>query len=306
MIPMGLLQTIPIKSVDASWTIRKALAWAGNYLQVRGLPDPRLSAELLLGSCLGLDRLGLIRSDNQMLPEKDKGSFREKIFRRAGHEPIAYLLGQKEFWSLDFEVNPFVLIPRPETELLVEEVLKCLSARQGHQTVVELGTGSGAVAVALAKSIPDPNSRRIVATDFSRPALQTALRNAGRHGVEGAVHFVQGDWLTPFSFKQRWIDLVVSNPPYIAEAEIFGLPTTVKNYEPLKALWGGPDGLEALRSIIRQAGRQLKTGGWLFLEIGESQGAQVLGLARENRFEPAAILKDYAGRDRVLSACYHG
>lgn len=299
-------QTITATPEKDPRTIRQALAWAVNCLQKEDLPDPRLSAELILGSVLKMDRLGLLLSSNQIFPDTEARSFKEKVFRRAGHEPIAYLLGQKEFWSLDFEVNPFVLIPRPETELLVEEALKCLSDRQGHQTVVELGTGSGAVAVALAKSIPDPKSLRIVATDFSRTALQTAFRNAGRHGVEAAVYFVQGDWLTPFSFKQRWIDLVVSNPPYIAEAEIFGLPTTVKNYEPLKALWGGPDGLEAIRSIIRQAGRQLKTGGWVFLEIGESQGAQVLGLARENRFEPAAILKDYAGRDRVLSACCHG
>ena len=303
MVP---LQTITATPEKDSRTIRQALAWAVNCLKKEDLPDPRLSAELILGSVLKMDRLGLLLSSDQILPDTEARSFKEKIFRRAGHEPIAYLLGQKEFWSLDFEVNPFVLIPRPETELLVEEALKCLSARQGHQTVVELGTGSGAVAVALAKSIPDPKSRPIFATDLSLPALETAFRNAGHHGVEAAVHFVLGDWLTPFSFKQRWIDLVVSNPPYIAEAEIFGLPPTVKNYEPMKALWGGPDGLEAIRSIIRQAGRQLKIGGCLFLEIGESQGAQVQGLARENRFEPTAILKDYAGRDRVLSARYHG
>ena len=179
---------------------------------------------MLLGSVLGLDRLGLLLSFDQILREIERRSFEEKVLRRARHEPIAYLTGQKEFWSLNFEVNSNVLIPRPETELLVEEALKILSDRPGNKTVVELGTGSGAVTVASAKSISNPTTSHFLATDLSWPALQTAKKNAARHGVEKIISFVQGDWLTPFSSQRKWIDLLISNPPYVSEAEIFHLP----------------------------------------------------------------------------------
>jgi release factor glutamine methyltransferase len=302
----ALIQPIPIKPPTESRTIRQALIWGTTYLQAEGLPDPRLSAELLLGSVLGLDQTGLLIFFDRALKECEQASFAEKVCRRARHEPIAYLTGQKEFWSLNFEVDSNVLIPRPETELLVEEALKILSDRPENQTLVELGTGSGAVAVSLAKSTPHRRSPHLLATDFFGPALQIARKNAGHHGVDRIISFIQGEWLTPFTSRRQWIDLLVSNPPYIAEAEFFALPTTVKNYEPRKALLGGPDGLRDIKAIIQQAGQQLKAGGWLLLEIGESQGSRVLKLARENRFDPALILKDYAGRDRLLKACYHG
>ncbi len=299
---MGLLQSKPHKP----WTIQQALVWAGSYLQAEGLPDPRLSAELLLGSVLGLDRLGLIIHSDQSLDEKEGLIFQEKVLRRAGHEPIAYLTGHKEFWSLNFEVNPNVLIPRPETEMLVEETLSIVSTQTGPMTLVELGTGSGAVSIALSKSLKHLNTTRLIATDLSREALRTAQKNAALHGVEKSIHFVQGDWLRPFSSHSRWIDLLVSNPPYISELEMFSLPETVKGYEPVKALSGGSDGLEAIRQIFHQAVTQLKTGGWLLLEIGETQGPQILTLAQEHHFNPITILRDYAGKDRVLKACYHG
>ena len=299
---MGLLQPNPL----SSWTIRQALAWAGSCLQAEGLPDPRLSAELLLGSVLGLDRLGLIIHSDQSLDDKEGLTFQEKVLRRAGHEPIAYLTGHKEFWSLNFEVNPNVLIPRPETEMLVEETLSIVSARTGPMTLVELGTGSGAISIALAKSLKHLHTTRLIATDLSRGALRTAQQNAALHGVEKEIHFVQGDWLNPFSSHSRWIDLLVSNPPYISKLEMFSLPETVKGYEPAKALAGGLDGLEAIRQIFHQAAPQLKTGGWLLLEIGETQGPRILTLAQEHHFNPINILRDHAGKDRVLKACYYG
>jgi release factor glutamine methyltransferase len=287
-------------------TVQQALTWAGSRLQAEGLPDPRLSAELLLGSVLGLDRLGLIIHSDQSLDEKEGLFFQEKVLRRAGHEPIAYLTGQKEFWSLNFEVNPEVLIPRPETELLVEESLRILSTHTGPLTLVELGTGSGAISIALSKSLKHLNPTRLIATDLSLAALRTAQKNAALHGVEKNIHFVQGDWLRPFSSLSRWIDLLISNPPYISELEMLSLPKTVKGYEPGKALSGGLDGLDALRQIIHQTVTQLKTGGWLLLEIGETQGSQILTLAEEHHFNPINILRDHAGKDRVLKACYHG
>jgi release factor glutamine methyltransferase len=303
---MIIPKSIPQKLRDESWTIRQALAWAWSCLQTEGLPDPRLSAELLLGSTLGLDRQELIVHFAQSLNKKEQLIFHEQVIRRIGHEPVAYLTGQKEFWSLNFEVNPDVLIPRPETELLVEQTLSILSTQTGPRTLIELGTGSGAVSIALSKSLPHQKIRRMIATDLSRGALKTAQRNAARHGVEKSIHFVQGDWLRPFSFRSRWIDLLVSNPPYISENEILQLPSTVKNFEPFKALSGGQDGLDAVRFIIKQARKQLKVGGWIILEIGESQGCQVLTLAQEHHFNPITILRDHAGKDRVLKACYHG
>ncbi len=287
-------------------TVQQALAWAGSFLQDQGLPDPRLSAELLLGSVLGLERPGLILHRDRSLDKKEGLVFQEKVLRRAEHEPVAYLVGQKEFWSLTFEVGPEVLIPRPETELLVEQTLGILSNRAGTITVIELGTGSGAVSIALSKSLIHPLTTRLIATDISRGALRTAQKNAGLHGMGKTIHFVQGDWLRPFSSQSRWIDLLVSNPPYVSDKEFLQLPTTVRRFEPLKALAGGRDGLEAIRLIFKQTVKQLKPGGWIILEIGETQGSRVLNLAREYHFNPITVLRDHAGKDRVLKACYHG
>lgn len=303
---MGLLQPIPLKPWTEPLTIRQALVRGTTYLQAEGLPDPRLSAELLLASVLGLNRLDLLVSFEQTLKKIEQQSFEEKVLRRARHEPVAYLTGEKEFWSLDFGVNPEVLIPRPETELLVEESLKILSAGSEKKTVIELGTGSGAVAVALAKSVLDPDRLGLIATDLSWPALQTAKKNAARHGVEKVISFVCGNWLTPFSARRKWVDLLVSNPPYIAEAEMGSLPRTVKGFEPYQALTGGKDGIEAFQAIFKQAGRHLKKGGWLVLEIGETQAGQVLKLAGDCSFNPSAVRRDYAGKDRVLIARHHG
>jgi release factor glutamine methyltransferase len=287
-------------------TIQQALVWAGSFLRDQGLPDPRLSAELLLGSVIGLDRLGLILHSDRSLDKKEGLIFQKRILRRAGHEPVAYLVGQKEFWSLTFEVNPEVLIPRPETELLVEQTLGILANQAGPKTLIELGTGSGAISIALSKSLTHPPKTRLIATDISRGALRTAQKNAGLHGRGNTIHFVQGDWLRPFSTQSRWIDLLVSNPPYISEKDILQLPATVQRFEPLKALSGGQDGLEAIRLIFKQAVKQLKLGGWIILEIGETQGSRVLNLAREYHFNPISVLRDHAGKDRVLKACYHG
>jgi release factor glutamine methyltransferase len=291
---------------EEGWTIRQALVRAAAYLQSENLPDPCLSAELLLGSVLGLDRLGLLMAYDQPMHEIERRLFEEKVVQRSKHHPIAYLTGHKEFWSLDFEVNSGVLIPRPETELLVEETIGILSDRREGSTVVELGTGSGAVIIALTKSIDPQKKTRFLATDRSRWALETARKNAIHHQVEDRISFVQGDWLVSFSDKERWIDVLVSNPPYIAETDIPHLPATVKDFEPPEALYGGADGLEAIGLIFQQATEQLKPGGWLVLEIGEAQAAQVLKLTQTLLFDQTTIRRDYAGKDRILKACYHG
>jgi release factor glutamine methyltransferase len=288
------------------WTIKQALSWACFHLQTKDLTDPRLSAEVLLGSLLGLDRSSLIVRPDQALDSSDWMAYKEKIIRRAGQEPIAYLTGQKEFWSLDFQVNPEVLIPRPETELLVETALNFSWPGKGKKTLVELGTGSGAVAVALVRSLPSAETWQCLATDISRGALETARKNALVHGVGKSIQWVQGDWLVPFSSRRRWIDLLVSNPPYVADKEMTQLPLTVKGYEPLLALRGGPDGLDSIRQIFNQAVNHLKIGGWLLLEIGETQGDRVRKLAEDHRFSSITLLRDHAGKNRILKACYHG
>ena len=298
------LHVLPIR--DSHLTVRECLSWTGAFFERRGIPDGRLSAEVILGSILGRDRVGILIGGNQLLEGRDLQAFQEKILRRAAHEPVAYLVGEKEFWSLTFDVNPDVLIPRPETELLVEVSLSIIEADHNLKNIVELGTGSGAIAISLAKSVSPDRSFCFVATDRSAPALKTAGTNARRHGVQDKIDFVQGDWLSPFSYRQRWIDLLIANPPYIASGEMAGLPVTVKAYEPLQALEGGVEGLGSIRTILSQAKEQLNPGGWLLMEIGDLQGEKVLQLASKHHFSSASIMKDYANKDRVLKARFHG
>jgi release factor glutamine methyltransferase len=292
--------------MDKSLTVKESLDWAGAFLTARGISDGRLSAEVILCSLLSLGRAGLITRRDQILAERDRQSFQEKLVRRAAHEPVAYLVGEKEFWSLSLDVNPGVLIPRPETELLVKEALLLIESDPNLRQLVELGTGSGAIAVALAKSAPAERMLEILATDRSAAALRTAAKNASRHGVGESITFVQGDWLNPFSRRRRWIDLLLANPPYIASDEMSDLPETVKAFEPRQALEGGLEGLEDIRTILTQAKDQMIPGGWLLMEIGETQGEKVLQLTSKNQFSPASILKDYAGKDRLLKARFYG
>lgn len=306
MNPMGLPFINPPLSTKTLPPIRQALVWADRFLEEAGIPDSRLSAEVLMGAVLGLERSKVFLAEEKALWENQWSSFQNLVLRRARHEPVAYLTGHKEFWSLDFEVNPTVLIPRPESELLVEESLRWISQWTRPVTPVELGTGSGAVAVSLVKSLAIEKPVNFLATDISWTALRTAAQNAGRHGLSDSIDWVQGNWLEPFSHKRRWIDLLVSNPPYISEMELFHLPATVKEYEPIRALLGGRDGLEAIRMIFGQAAQHLKKGGRLVLEIGETQGHEVLEMASAHKFIEPQIRKDYSGKDRIFSANYHG
>jgi release factor glutamine methyltransferase len=304
---MNSTGTTPTNTIsDPLPTIRQGLMWAVSTLNKADIPDSRLSAELLMSAVLETDRVGLLLAERNSPSAIQWASFQDRVRRRVRQEPVAYITGRKEFWSLDFEVNPAVLIPRPETELLVEEALKWISQRTGQTTLVELGTGSGAIAVSLAKTMAREIPLSLLATDINWTALQTAGKNAGRHGLRDAMSFVRGNWLEPFSDKRRWIDLLVSNPPYISETELFHLPATVKEYEPIRALWGGRDGLEAIRRIFGQAEKHLKKGGQMILEIGENQGKEVLELASAHKFVQPQIRKDYSGKDRIFSASYHG
>lgn len=282
--------------MEEPWTILKVLEWTKGYFARKGVEEPRAAAEVLLAHALGLERLALYLQHDRPLNPSERAVYREFVRRRAAREPTQYITGHQEFWSLDFEVGPCVLVPRPETERLVEVSLEML---RGGERVLDLCTGCGAVAVALARERP---SLTVVASDRSSAALQVARRNARRHGVEGRVHLVAGDLLGPFKTSEPSFDLVASNPPYVSDEEMACLAPEIRCHEPRLALeGGGSHGLETIRRIVRQAPLHLKPGGFLLVEIGRGQ-AEILEkeLARSSRFRPPEFFEDYSGILRVM------
>ena len=251
---------------------------------------PRLEAEVLLAHVTGLTRTAILAHPERPLSPDERARYGDLLARRAAGIPLPYLTGRVEFFGLDFVVTPDVLIPRPETETLVE-----LALERGPRTVVDVGTGSGCVAVALATHLP---RARIYATDLSRAALRVAAENARRHGVADRIHFLQADLASPLRGP---VDMLVSNPPYVAEEEWALLPESVREHEPHLALDGGPGGLRVVRRLLADAARLLRPGGILLVEIGAGQGPEAAALARAV-FPPARVRihPDLAGRDRVL------
>ncbi len=251
---------------------------------------PRLEAEVLLAHSTGLSRTALLAHPERRIAPVDLSTYQGLLDRRAAGYPLPYLTGHAEFYGLDFLVTPDVLIPRPETETLVD-----LALAHRPRTVVDVGTGSGCIAVSLAVHLP---GARLYATDLSAAALRVAAANARRHGVARRVHFVQCDLATALAGP---VDLVVANPPYVAAAEWADLPRSVREHEPRIALDGGPDGLSVIRRLLNSAPRLLRPGGVLLIEIGAAQGEAALDLARTLwPSASSAIHTDLAGRDRVL------
>lgn len=265
---------------------------------------PRLEVELLLAKALNVDRLDLYRHPRLSLRPEERLIFRRLVRERILRKPMAYLLGSKEFWSLELKVGPEVLIPRPETERLVEVALKAAASLlpQGVR-ILDLGTGSGNIAIALAKELEDC---QIVALDCSLTALKLAQENARTHGVEGKIRFICGDLYGPFKeagIRPLSFHLVVSNPPYIPREAWEHLPPDVKHYEPRLALDGGIEGLDYYRRIMGQIQAYLAPGGFLILEIGHGQAHAVRDLVEANpTLSSPEILEDYAGIPRVLIA----
>jgi len=283
------------------WTVLKVIEWTQGYLRARAIPSPRLESELLLSHALGLDRVGLYLHHDMVLSPSELERFRELIKRRTRGEPLPYITGYKEFWSIPFRVDPSVLIPRPETEVLVEEALRIIGLEGWTDPLVlDLGTGCGAIAVSLAKSI---SSGRIVATDLSWEALALARENALAQGVSGRICFVQGDGLSFMKSTAGIFDQIVSNPPYVSHEEIESLQPEIRDFEPRHALDGGPDGLEFHRELLSQVPSRLKSGGWLIVEIGAGQGPKILESAEKASWtKRVRIIRDYAGRSRALVA----
>ncbi len=294
-----------MKSVGQdAWTILKTLRWTAAYFRDKGVSEPRASAEVLLAHVLGLSRLDLYLRYEQPLTPEELARFKALMVRRRQGEPVAYLTGHREFWSLDFQVAPGVLIPRPETEILVEagiEAAKNFFATQNERQMglwgLEIGVGSGAVVVALAKELPKLDW---LALDLSAHALAVARDNARRHGVAGRVHLVRSDLACGLKLVPRF-SLMVANLPYVPRAEWAQLPKEIRDFEPREALLGGEDGLDLIRLLVRQAHRCLHPGGWLALEVGAGQAGPVMALLKEiGAYEQLESLKDYQGIMRVV------
>lgn len=276
--------------------IRTILRRTTHDLTACGSPSPRLDAEVLLMHLLKTDRLRLITHSGKTLTEAEVARYSRWVERRCQGEPVSYIVGEKEFWSLCFEVNREVLIPRPETECLIEEVLGAPVPEAGPR-IIDIGTGSGVIGVVLAREIP---AARVVATDISNGALEVARRNAVRHGVADRMEFILGDLSATASGV---FDIIVSNPPYIADAAYPLLPGGIRAFEPREALIAGPEGIDFHRRIIREGAHRLKAGGWVFLEIGEGQQGPVEALFRETGFyDTIRFRRDYGGIERVAAA----
>jgi release factor glutamine methyltransferase len=327
----------------STWTIVALLRWTTDYFEAKGVSEPRASAEILLAHTLGLSRLDLYLRHDQPLTPEELARFKALIVRRRLGEPVAYLTGHKEFWSLDFLVTPATLIPRPETEVLVEAVLEVLKGNQGlaqagkpvppspalspeppqpasnfgstgfqpvqrrqdacapgHSNLaLDVGAGSGAVVVALAREMPDLHW---VAVDVSAAALDIARENARRHEVAARIAFVQGDLLSQFRPGVRF-SLITANLPYVSQPEWEQLPKEIKDYEPKEALLGGEEGLDLLARLGREAHKYLQAGGWLALEVGLGQAERVVDFLEEAKgYDIVKIIDDYQGIPRVVLA----
>ena len=287
-----------------SWTIKDLLKVSTDYLQEKQIESHRLTAEVLLAFQLEISRIALYLNLDQPLNDSEVSGYRELIRRRIQREPLQYIIGVQEFWSLDFEVDPRVLIPRPETELLIEQALAINETIAAQNTalnrILDLGTGSGALSITLAKELP---GARVWATDLSGGALVLAVRNAEKHNVLDRIEFIRGDLWLPLMDLGITFDLIVSNPPYVSDEDYESLPPEVHDYEPRVSLDGRKDGMRYIRKIIEGCEDFLSPGGWLLLEMAPGQTEKALELIENiETLEKGTRIRDYSHRYRVVCA----
>jgi release factor glutamine methyltransferase len=281
-------------------TLFEVLKGSADVLKDHQVENPRLNAELLLAQCLGFSRETLYANLRREIQTEEKKALDELLRRRMAGEPLQYLLGHQEFWSVDLKVDPRVLIPRPETEVLVDQALSILATSSGRvPRVLDIGTGSGAIVIALTNEFVEIFA---VATDISQEALQVAKENARKVGVGQRIRFVRGDLLHPFRpLTDGVFDLILSNPPYICRSDIEELTREVKDHEPRLALDGGEDGLDFYRRMSRQVPSYLRKGGWLLVEIGQGQGTEISTLLEQSGcFSAPELVRDLSGIERVI------
>jgi release factor glutamine methyltransferase len=275
-------------------TVREILNDATRELETAEIETARLDAEVLLAFCLNCDRLEFLKNPDMQISKSQLAVFNKLVSRRLKWEPVAYITGRKEFWSFTLEVNKGVLIPRPDTEIILEEAL-AVGKNIIAPRIADIGTGSGAIALALAKELPEP---KITATDISPAALKVAKKNARNLKLGKNIEFLKGDLFAPV---KGLFDIIVSNPPYISAAEYEELPRGVKDFEPKIALLAGQTGVEFYEKLIYQSKNHLKKDGWLLMEIGAPQAEKIRDIMQECAFfEDIDVRRDYAGHDRVI------
>lgn len=285
-----------------TWTVKRMVAWMQADFARRGIDNPRLDADLLVAHALGVSRIALFLDPDRPLIEAELTQIRALVARRRAREPVAYILGVREFYGRPFQVDRDVLIPRPDTETLVEEAKRFLTTRAPAGSVVDLCTGSGAVGVTLAAECPD---RTVVLTDVSPAALAIAAQNAARAGVAERVSVRHGDLFSALGDGERFACITI-NPPYIGADEIADLAPDVRDHEPRLALDAGSDALSFYRRIAAQARLHLVAGGGLFVEVGIGQAEAVQALFEAAGLTETASARDLGGVARVVSGCYAG
>ena len=289
-------------SQPESWTVGRLLTWTTGYLKDRGAETPRLDAEVLLAKSLGCRRIELYTAFEDLPSDSQRAEFRELVRRRAEHEPVAYLVGNREFYSLSFAVTPDVLIPRPETEFVILALLDLSRTAAPPPAIADVGAGSGILAVCAAKHLPQAT---VTAIDISPAALQVARANASRHAVSDRITFVASDLFA--DVPPGRFDFILSNPPYVTDAEMAALPSTVRDHEPHLALAGGERGLDVIEPLIAQSTARLNPGGHLLMEISPML-EEPLGklFTADPRWAILPVIKDLEGRARVIQARWAG
>lgn len=283
---------------DQRWTVQRILDWTTDYLKKHGSETPRLDSEVLLAHARGCSRIELYTRFDEELTESERAVMRDLVRRRAAQEPVAYLVGRREFYGLEFRVDRNVLIPRPETETLVLELLD-LAKPMPAPKILDVGTGSGCIAIATAVNHP---GAVLTATETAEAALNVARDNAQRHNVADRIRFLHGDLLAPLPDGETF-DFIVSNPPYVSEDEIERLSPTIRKHEPLSALAAGPDGLDVIRRLISEAPRRLSPGGRLLVEISPEQAQPARDLLTDSQaYDEIDVRGDLSGRPRVVRA----